>query len=93
MDLIHQIFREIYQIRFSIGPEIRNLGGIKFIKKTVDKDAFKDNENWKCPFSPELWEEKSSLNEIICNGCGTVFKSDENSNYCSKCNEIFYDEP
>lgn len=48
--------------------------------------------DWKCPLSLNK-DKKSPLKQIICKGCGTMFKSNYNSNYCLECKEIFYDEP
>jgi len=34
----------------------------------------------KCPFSPDMMDKKSSLRQIVCKGCGTMFKTNKNSN-------------
>ncbi len=47
----------------------------------------------KCPFSPDMMDKKSSLRQIVCKGCGTMFKTNKNSNYCLECETLFYDEP
>lgn len=63
------------------------------IKKIVDKTALKDKMGRKYSCSLELIDKKNSPKQIICKGCGTILKSNMSSNYCSKCKEIFYDEP
>ncbi|ADZ10363.1 hypothetical protein Metbo_2146 [Methanobacterium lacus] len=57
-----------------------------------EKNEKKIKDDWKCPFSLKN-DKKSSLKQIICKGCDTMFKSNYNSNYCLECKEIFYDEP
>ncbi len=57
-----------------------------------EKNKEKRKMDWKCPLSLNK-DKKSPLKQIICKGCGTMFKSNYNSNYCLECKEIFYDEP
>jgi len=57
-----------------------------------EKNEKKIKNGWKCPFSLNN-DKKSSLKQIMCKGCGAMFKSNNNSNYCLECKEIFYDEP
>ncbi len=57
-----------------------------------EKNEKKIKNGLKCPFSLKN-DKKSSPKQIICKGCGTMFKSNYNSNYCLECKEIFYDEP
>ena len=57
-----------------------------------EKNEKKIKNSLKCPFSLKN-DKKSSLKQIMCKGCGTMFKSNYNSNYCLECKEIFYDEP
>ncbi len=57
------------------------------------EQALKSKMSWKCSCSLDTVDKKSSLRQIICKGCGTMFKTNKNSNYCLECKEIFYDEP
>ena len=63
------------------------------LKKSVENEALEDKLGRKYFCSIELMDEKSSNRQTICSGCGTIIKSNKNSNYCSECEEIFYDEP
>ncbi len=73
------------------------MGRFKMVKMADEDKAFeqtsKDNIGWKCPFSLETPNKKISLRQNICKGCGKLFKTNINSDYCLKCKEIFYDEP
>jgi hypothetical protein len=57
-----------------------------------EKNEEKRKMDWKCSCSLNN-DKKSSLKQVVCKGCGTMFKSNDNSNYCLECKEIFYDEP
>lgn len=67
----------------------------KLIKeKNRDKEQpLTSKIGWKCPFSLDIVDKNSPTRQIICENCGSLFKTNENSNYCLECKEIFYDEP
>jgi hypothetical protein len=62
-------------------------------KNEDNEQALKSKMGWKCSLSLDMVNKKSSLRQIICENCGTLFKTNKNSNYCLECKEIFYDEP
>jgi hypothetical protein len=62
------------------------------IKESRGNTELDSKSEWTCPYSPDI-ENKISIKEIICKGCGIIFKTNANSNYCIECKKIFYDEP
>jgi hypothetical protein len=63
------------------------------IKETNENKEFKSKIGRECSCTLEIMDKESSLRQIICLGCGTMFKTNKDSNYCLECKEIFYDEP
>jgi hypothetical protein len=58
--------------------------------KDLDEDkAFeqklKGKMGWKCSCSLDIVDKKSSFKEIVCKGCGKVFKTDRGVEYCFSC--------
>jgi hypothetical protein len=66
--------------------------------KEADKDeafehSLKDDMGWGCSCSQDILNKKSSLSQSTCKGCGKLFKTNRDVDYCFECKEIFYDEP
>ncbi|MBM4241765.1 MAG: hypothetical protein FJ150_08920 [Euryarchaeota archaeon] len=40
---------------------------------------------WKCSCSLDIVDKESSLREVICKGCGKVFMTNRDTEYCFKC--------
>lgn len=59
------------------------------VKETAEDKAFeqelKGKMGWKCPCSLDIVDKESDLKEIVCKGCGKVFKTNTNSEYCFDC--------
>ncbi len=58
--------------------------------KKVDEDkafeqALKGKMGWKCSCSLDVVDKKSTLRQVTCKGCGKVFKTDRDSDYCFEC--------
>lgn len=54
----------------------------------VDKEfeaQLKGKMGWKCACSLDIVDKKSSLKSVTCKGCGKIFKTDRNTDYCFKC--------
>ncbi|PKL66577.1 MAG: hypothetical protein CVV28_09235 [Methanobacteriales archaeon HGW-Methanobacteriales-1] len=59
------------------------------VKQTDEDKAFeqelKGKMGWKCSCSLDIVEKESNLREIVCKGCGKVFKTNSDSEYCFDC--------
>jgi hypothetical protein len=58
--------------------------------KEIDKDkafeqALKGKMGWKCSCSLDIVDKKSSLKQVICKGCGKLFKTNKDTEYCFRC--------
>ena len=54
----------------------------------IDKEfeaQLKGKMGWKCSCSLDIIDKESSLRSIVCKGCGKVFKTNRDTNYCFKC--------
>jgi hypothetical protein len=62
-------------------------------KNQDEKQLLTNKIGRNCPFSSDIVNKKSLTKQSICENCGKLFKTNNNSNYCLECKEIFYDEP
>ncbi len=62
-------------------------------KNQDEKRLLANKIGQNCPFSLDIVDKNSSTRQSICENCGKLFKTNKNSNYCSECKELFYDEP
>ncbi|MGZ7160102.1 MAG: hypothetical protein ACXVHR_06495 [Methanobacterium sp.] len=56
----------------------------------IDKEfeaQLKGKMGWKCSCSLDIVDKKSALKSVICKGCGKVFKTNRNTEYCFKCDK------
>lgn len=54
----------------------------------IDKEfeaQLKGKMGWKCSCSLDIIDKESSLRSVTCKGCGKVFKTNRNTDYCFKC--------
>lgn len=54
----------------------------------IDKEfeaQLKGKMGWKCACSLDIIDKESSLRSVVCKGCGKVFKTNRDTNYCFKC--------
>jgi hypothetical protein len=54
----------------------------------VDKafeQELKGKMGWKCSCSLDIVDKESSLREIRCKGCGKIFKTNRDADYCFDC--------
>lgn len=59
------------------------------VNETEDDKAFeqklKGKMGWKCSCSLEIVDKKSKLHKVLCKGCGKVFKTNRDVEYCFDC--------
>ncbi|MGZ7048032.1 MAG: hypothetical protein ACXVHU_06250 [Methanobacterium sp.] len=56
----------------------------------IDKEfeaQLKGKMGWKCSCSLDIVDKESALKSVICKGCGKVFKTNRNTEYCFKCDK------
>ena len=54
----------------------------------IDKEfeaQLKGKMGWKCSCSLDIIDKESSLRSVVCKGCGKVFKTNRDTDYCFKC--------
>ena len=54
----------------------------------VDKEfeaKLKGKMGWKCSCSLDIVDKKTELKQVTCKGCGKVFKTNRDTEYCFDC--------
>ena len=63
----------------------------KMVKEFDEDKAFeqklKGKIGWKCSCSLDIIDKECSLKEIVCKGCGKVFKTNRAAKYCFRCDK------
>ncbi|NYT18107.1 MAG: hypothetical protein GKB98_00700 [Methanobacteriales archaeon] len=49
------------------------------------EQALKGKMGWKCSCSLDIVDKKSELKEVTCKGCGKIFKTNRDTEYCFRC--------
>jgi Zn finger protein HypA/HybF involved in hydrogenase expression len=56
----------------------------------IDKEfeaMLKGKMGWKCSCSLDIVDKESMLESVTCKGCGKVFKTNRNTDYCFRCDK------
>jgi len=56
----------------------------------IDKEfeaMLKGKMGWKCSCSLDIVDKESMLKSVTCKGCGKVFKTNRDTEYCFKCDK------
>jgi len=54
----------------------------------IDKEfeaQLKGKMGWKCACSLDVVDKKTELKQVTCKGCGKVFKTNRETEYCFDC--------